>query len=357
MNNRFLAFLGAMVLSAGALAQEGDEGGPQVIVKTVAKETIENRIEALGNLRANESIRVTSNITKTVTRLNFEDGQRVERGHILVEMTSAEELALLEEGRVNTDEAERQLERVRSLVERGAASQSILDQRTREFESARARYAAIESRLEDLRLRAPFDGVVGLRNISVGALVTPGDLITTLNDDSRMKLDFTVPAVSLRHLQTGLPVVARSRAFGDREFEGEVVSIDNQIDLVTRAVTVRALLPNDEGLLRQGMLMNVELLTEARESLVIPEAAILALGNEQYVFVVVGEDGDKRSERRTVHLGERFLGRVEVLDGLEAGEQVVTHGLQRVRDGQPVRILTEDTGDRSVRDMLNAAQQ
>src|SRR5690606_3642620 len=167
-------------------------------------------------------------------------------GDVLVEMTSAEELALLDEARTNAEEARKQLERVESLAQQGAASQSLLDQRVREHESAKARYAAIEARLQDLRLQAPFSGFVGLRNISLGALVRPGDLITTLNDDSRMKLDFTVPAVYINELGTGLAISARSRVFPGEVFEGEVFSIDNQVDPITRAITARALLPNEE---------------------------------------------------------------------------------------------------------------
>lgn len=341
----------------GTDASGGEEAaGPEVIVQSAARETIRNRIEALGTLRANESIRLTSNTTKTVTRLNFEDGQRVEQGQVLVEMTSAEELALLDEARTNADNAERQLNRVRSLVDQGAASQSLLDDRRREYESARARFQAVQSRLDDLRIKAPFDGVVGLRNISVGALVTPGDLITTLNDDSIMKLDFTLPAVHMRSVEKGLDITARSRALGDRIFEGEVYSIDNQVDPVTRSITVRALLPNDEGLLKQGLLMQVELFAREREAIVISEAALMTDADEHYVFVVAREgdeeQGDYRVQQRTVTLGQRYPGSVEILEGLEAGEKVVTHGLQKVRAGQPVRIMAEESGGEALEDLL-----
>src|SRR5690606_6883366 len=213
------------------------------------------------------SISLTSNVTKKITKINFEDGQRVNQGQVLVEMTSREESALLEEARFNTDEAKKQLDRVRALVKRGAASVSLLDQRVREYEAARARYNATESRLKDLVLLAPFDGVVGLRNTSVGALVSPGDQITTLNDDSKMKLDFTVPAVYLRSLSTGLPIDAKSRDLGDKIFQGSIFSIDNQIDEVTRAIKVRAILENKSHELKQGMLMQVDLKAAPRDAI------------------------------------------------------------------------------------------
>lgn len=327
-----------------------------VIVQAVELHPLQNRIEALGTLRANESIRLTSNVTKTVTGINFEDGQRVKKGQILVEMTSAEERALLAEASINAEEARKQMERVRALVETKAASQSLLDQRLREYESAQARYRAIDARLKDLQLDAPFSGVVGLRNVSVGALVSPGDIITTLNDDSRMKLDFTVPELYLRSLRVGLPISARGRALGDTVFEGRIYSIDNQIDPTTRAITVRALLPNDNGKLKQGMLMSIDLYANERESLVISEAALVPLGSSNFVFVVQPQDDQLIVERRQITIGQRLHGAVEVLSGLEANEKVVTHGLQKVRAGTLVNITAEETGEESLSELIDSSE-
>lgn len=343
----------AVSASLVALSSVAQTPAVEVIVQSAQEQQLQTRIEALGSLRANESIRLTSNVTKTVTRINFDDGQRVRKGDVLVEMTSAEEQALFDEARFNTDEAKKQLDRVRSLVARSAASESLLDQRVREYESARARSAALESRLKDLRLDAPFDGVVGLRNISVGALVSPGDLITTLNDDGKMKLDFTVPAVFLRSLRVGLPITANSNDLGDKKFIGEIYSIDNQIDPVTRAITVRALLPNPERELRQGMLMLVELYADQRNALVVSESALVPLGSNNYVFVIEQQDSITSVVRKEVKIGQRMQGYVEVLSGLERGDRVVTHGLQKIRSGQQVRVIAEESGEESLVDLLN----
>lgn len=325
-----------------AHAQPPADKPVEVIVQAVSTKNLTTSIEALGTLRANESIGLTSNETKKVTRINFEDGQRVAKGQVLVEMTSREESALLEEARFNADEAKKQLDRVQELTKRGAASQSLLDQRVREFEAARARYNATESRLKDLVLLAPFSGVVGLREVSVGALVSPGDQITTLNDDSKMKLDFTVPAIYLRSLSVGLPIVAKSRDLGDKVFQGEVFSIDNQIDEVTRSIKVRALLDNKNHELKQGMLMLVDLKAASRDALVISESALVPLGSNNYVFVVKDTDGSLTVDRRQITIGERLTGSVEVLSGLGVGEQLVTHGLQKIRPGQKVKVLAEE---------------
>lgn len=329
------------LLSPTAFAQ-GAAKPTEVIVQAVSSIELATKIEALGNLRANETITLTSNETKKITRINFDDGQRVTQGQILVEMTSREESALLEEARFNADEAKKQLDRVRELAKRGAASQAELDQRIREFEAARARYNATESRLKDLVLRAPFSGVVGLRQVSVGALVSPGNTITTLNDDSKMKLDFTVPAIYLRSLSLGLPVIAKSRDLGDKEFAGEVVSIDNQIDEVTRAIKVRALLDNKNHELKQGMLMLVDLKASSRNALVISESALVPQASNNFVFVMTEKEGASVVERRQITIGERLPGAVEVLNGLVVNDKVVTHGLQKIRPGQKVQVLAEE---------------
>jgi len=342
LTRHLLSGLCVLACVSGVYAQPPATVPVDVIVQPASIKNLTTNIEALGTLRANESIVLTSNVTKKVTRINFEDGQRVNKGDVLVETTSREESALLQEARFNADEAKKQLDRVSALVKNGAASESLLDQRVREYESARARYDATESRLKDLVLLAPFSGVVGLRNVSVGALVSPGDQITTLNDDSKMKLDFTVPAVYLRSLAVGLPIVAESSDLGGKIFQGEVFSIDNQIDEVTRAIKVRALLDNKGHELKQGMLMQVDLKAGARDAIVISESALVPLGSNNFIFLLKKEQDGFIVERKQIVIGERLAGAVEVKSGLAVGDKVVTHGLQKVRTGQQVKVLSEE---------------
>jgi membrane fusion protein (multidrug efflux system) len=274
----------------------------------------------------------------------------------LVEMTSAEEHALLKEAQARAAEAERQYDRVSSLARQRSASESLLDERKRDLDTARANLVALESRLADRVVKAPFDGVVGLRNVSRGALVEPGDLITTLDDDRVMKLDFTVPSLFLARLQPGLEIEARARPYGERAFDGVVRGIDSRIDPVTRSVQVRALLPNPSRALRPGLLMQVELLIDPREAVVVPEAALLHQGQTHFVLRVVDADDGATVERIEVEIGARKPGIVEVRAGLAAGDQVVTEGQEKARPGQPVRVIALDDGSRSLREIAGSRQ-
>lgn len=339
-------------LPPAALAAAEPAPATPVFVHPVAETVIEDRIEALGTLRANESVALTASVTETVTALHFDDGDRVAAGQVLVEMTSAEEHAQLEEARATVEEAWRQYQRIKSLQERQTAAESLLDQRRREWETARARLAAIESRLADRLLRAPFAGVVGLRNVSVGALVEPGDLITTLDDDSVMKLDFAVPAIYLALLAPDLAVTATTRAWQERRFEGRVKSIDSRVDPVTRTVIVRALLDNPDHVLRPGMLMQVELLNRRRTAIVIPEECLVPQGERQFVYVV--DPADHSVERRAVRIGTRRPGEVEIVEGLAAGELVITDGTLKVRPGARVSIRAMDDGATPIHELLES---
>jgi membrane fusion protein (multidrug efflux system) len=340
---RILVSVLSTALSVVAVSQPAETPKAAVIAAEVSREQFVDRVEALGTLKANESVAVTANVTETVSAIHFDDGERVEKGQVLVEMTNAEEHALLEEAQARAGEAERQYGRVKSLVAQRSASESLLDERKRDLDTARALLVAIESRVADRLIKAPFAGVLGLRNISPGALVEPGDLISTLDDDSMMKLDFAVPSVFLPDLKAGLGITAKARAYGERTFHGKIRSIDSRVDPVTRSIRVRALIPNPDRTLKPGVLMQVELLRNPREALVIPEAGLMQLGREQYVMLV-GEGG--KVERR----------QVEIVEGLAAGDRVITHGHDKVRPGQTVRIRAFDDGAKSLSQMLESAR-
>lgn len=339
-------------MAQGKKPEGAGQGKPTpVIVSTAYTDNFVDRVEAIGTLRANETVTLASTVTETVTAINFTDGQRVTKGDILVEMTDGEEKALLNQQRALVNEASKQLERAKGLAASGAVSKEILEQRQRESSSTRAGLAALASRLQDHIITAPFDGVVGLRNISVGALLQPSQTITTIDDDSVMKLDFSVPSVFLPTLKPGVKIVAKAPGFNEK-FEGEVSAIGSQIDEATRSIVVRAIIPNPDAKLKPGLLMTVELLKNPREAVGIPETAIIPEGRKHFVFVVDESKNPPVAERREIVIGARRQGDLEVTEHLQAGEKVIVQGTMMARPGQPITISAEQKKDEKLEDVL-----
>jgi membrane fusion protein (multidrug efflux system) len=339
-------------MPAATLAATPDNVPVGVIVETVGRQRIADTLEALGTLRANETVRLTASVSETIARVNFEDGQAVKAGDVLVELTDAEEAAQLAEAESLAEEAERQYQRIERLMAQGNASESLLDERRREWRTAGARLEAMRSRLQDRLITAPFGGHVGLRQVSPGTLVSPGDLITTLVDDSRMKLDFTIPALYLNTLRRGTVIEASTPVFPNRSFAGEVTSVDSTIDPVTRSIVVRALIPNDHRDLVPGMLMTLDLLRNERDAIVISEETVIPRGGKAFVMVVDTTSEPYKVEQRTVQLGTRMPGQVEVVSGLAVGETIVSHGTLKLRPGSAVRIQAVDDGTQPIAELI-----
>lgn len=341
-------------MSAGSdvVLARGPGGPTPVIVSEVARVEFFDQVEALGTLKANESVDLSSTVTELVTAIHFEDGQRVTKGTVLVEMDAAEERAQLDEEQSRVEEARRQVERLTPLAKQGAASESSLDEWNRELTSANARIQAIQSRIDQRIIRAPYDGILGLRNISVGALAQPGTLITTIDDDSVLKLDFSVPAVFLDALKPGAAIKATSGAFRGEVFSGKIASVDSRVDPITRSITARALIENRDLKLKPGLLMHLELQKNPRQALVIPEEAIITDGPDNFVLVIQKQEEQTIAERRLVQIGARQFGRVEILSGLGEGDQIVTHGTLRVRPGSAVTVTATEKNDETLKTLL-----
>lgn len=346
--------LTALVSAPGAAAQNAPPALP-VIIEAARVEAVRDTLEALGTLRANESVEITAKVADVIAAIHFDDGQRVKSGQLLVQMSNAEEAALLVEAQSEAEEAARQLERLETLVAQGNAPASQLDERRRDAQSANARVNAVRSRLQDRVIPAPFAGVVGLRQVSPGALVAPGTVITTLVDDSVMKLDFPIPAIYLGTLSPGATVTARTPGFPDRIFSGTVTSVDSVINPATRSITVRARIPNENRILVPGMLMTLLLERNARDALEISESALVPRAARSFVYVVDPKVNPPIAEQREVTTGARRPGRVEITAGLSAGEHVITHGTLKVRPGAPVTIRAVDDGSRPFEELIKSA--
>jgi membrane fusion protein (multidrug efflux system) len=314
-------------------------GGPVPVVTTVAaKQPMGVEIEAVGTTRANESVVVTSKDSNTITAIQFAEGAVIERGAVLVEMEDAEAQAALAEAQAALADSQNQFTRSQSLVARQALSVAELDQLQALLKAAEARVAAAQARLDDTVIRAPFTGRTGFRQVSAGSYVGAGTPITTLDDTSVIKLDFTVPETYLFVVKRGLPVTASSTGLPGREFTGQVTNMESRVDPVTRSIIVRAEIPNPDGELRQGMFMTVSLRGEELPTLLVPEGAIVPEQGRTYVFVV----RDDVVEQREVTIGKRRPGDVEIVMGLAENERVVVEGTQNVRHGTAVREATED---------------
>lgn len=330
-----------------AFAQER----PAVIAARVSVEPWSDPLEALGTLRADESVTLSSTVTEIVAELNFRDGEVVEAGQLLIRLEDGEEQAQLRAAQALRDERRSAVERLTQLQNRNMAPRADVEDSQARLRQVQAEIQALEARLTNYRVRAPFDGRVGFRNISVGSLVTPGTELVTLDKLDRMKLDFNVPESFLAILEPGLPLTARSAAFPDELFEGEVSSIGSRVDPVSRSITVRAELDNPGLRLRPGMLMEVVLQRRPRQAVVVPESALIPQGQRQYVLVLDADD-DYRVTRREIGIGARREGQVEVLEGLAEHELVVAHGTERVRDGEATRLLGILDDDTSIPELL-----
>ncbi len=320
----------------------GGSGGQAVAVAVEPARTMRLglEIEALGTARANESIDVTAKISNQVTAVRFTEGQQVKKGSVLVELDSEQARADLAVAAAALKESTSQYQRSRELYDTKVLSDSQIEQIEATFRANEARVAAARARLNDTFVSAPFAGRVGLRRISVGSLVAPGAVITTLDDTSTIKLDFTVPETFMAAMQPGLEIKATSVAYPARVFAGRVASVDSRVDSDTRAVTVRALVPNAEGLLKPGMFLTVRLAQTEGDVLVVPEETLLPEQGDVFVFVV----RDEKATKRKIRTGQRRVGTVQVLEGLRAGELVVTEGTQKLRDGANVRLVQRTGG-------------
>jgi membrane fusion protein, multidrug efflux system len=320
----------------------GFQGVVEVLTAPALVKPLGVSIEAVGTARSNESVEVTSKTSNQVTAIRFEEGALVRRGAILVELDSAEVQASLAEAEAQLADSERQFVRSRDLAAQQALSASQLDVIEATLKGNRARVEAARARLADTVIRAGFDGRTGFRRVSVGSVVNPGAVITTLDDSSIIKLDFTVPETYVFMLKKGIEVAASTTGIRGHTFKGVVTNLDSRVDPVTRSIFVRAEIPNPDGVLRPGMFMTVALQGDVIPTVMVPEAAIVPEQGRSYVFVVAAGV----AERREVTVGRRIPGEVEIMTGVKEGERVVTDGTQNLQHGSKIhdQAVPESSG-------------
>lgn len=321
----------ALVLSLAACGGGGPPTRPAALVTVgQAKPHIFSQsVQAVGTALGNEQVSLTAPVTERITRINFADGGYVRAGQVIAELSQGQEAAALASAHATELNAQQQLQRIQALKDRGFATKSSLDSQTALYNSARASAAQAQAQIGDRVVRAPFSGYVSLRTISPGAVVGQGTEIAVVSDISRIKLDFPVPESDLGLLRPGQSVEAIAAAFPDTPFHGRIETIDPVVDPVSRSAKVRAILPNGDKRLKPGMLLTIRVIQHSTTSPAVPELAIVGEGDKRFVYVPTPE---KKAKRVEVKVGARENGMVQILEGLNPNQPVITEGVVKLSD-------------------------
>ena len=319
---------------AQAAGQGGGPPPPLVTLQQVAASEVHDSTQALGTVKARESITVSAKVSETVQQVHFESGDTVARGAPLVTLSGQQQQAALAAANATAVEAERLYKRLSDLGAQQLIARAQLDAQRATRDAALAQVRQIQANLADRVIRAPFTGVLGIRQVSPGALVTPGTAIATLDAIDRVYVDFPLPEAQLSRLGDGERLRGTVAAWPEAEFDGTVSSVDARLDPQTRALTVRGEFANPERKLRPGMLMTVRLFGGRRQALMVPEIAVTQVGGDSFVYTV---DAANTAKQQPVQTGIRQDGKVEIVTGLAGGERIVVDGTGKVRDGQKVQ--------------------
>jgi membrane fusion protein (multidrug efflux system) len=337
----------AGVADAKASTKGGPNAATPVEVVVLRPTTVKENLQAVGSLRSNESVILRPEVAGRIAAIGFKDGQLVRKGQMLVALDASLNEAEVAQARAEYDLAMSNLKRSEDLASRKFISSSAQDTAASNAQVAEARLKLAQARLLKMRIVAPFDGAVGIRNVSPGDYVKDGTDLVNVEDVRVLKVDFRLPERNFSQISVGQTVEVVADALPGERWQGQIEAINPKIDANGRSLEIRARLDNTSGKLRPGMFVRVRVIVGERpNALLVPEESIVPQGEEFYVFKVV----DGMARRVPVKIGVRRDAMVEVLQGLAAGDQVVTAGMRLSRDGQPVKILSgteilQGTGD------------
>lgn len=347
MRNLF-SVLAVLALAGGAgckpaAAPGGAQGGPpgggvavQVVAVEARRQPVTESIPLVGSIAPNEVIEVKAETDGIVKEIGFDEGQRVEKGALLVALDETKLQAELHEAEANAQLSRATFARTEQLFRDNLLSQQEYDQAAATFAMTQAALERRERDLKDARVVAPFAGLTGARQISPGQVISRNSTLTWLVDLDPVKIEVTVPERVLNQLRIGQAVEFKVAAFPDETFQGDVYFISPQLDAGTRTALVKARIPNADHKLRGGMFASLDLALQLRDdALVIPEPAIINNGDATMVFAVTSTN---TATMKPVKIGLRLAGKAEVLSGLEAGEQVIVEGTQKLFPGAAVKL-------------------
>ena len=344
--------------AAGGLSAGAGAGGPVIVeVGKVEVMTLQDETQAVGTLRSRQGVMLRPEVSGRISRLGFGDGQRVRRGQLLVQLDATLQQAQLLQAKAQASIARTNLQRNRDLMAQNFVSQSAADQTAAALEVAQAQVALAQAQLSRMSIVAPFDGLAGIRNVNVGDYVKDGADLVNVEDVSAMVVDFRLPEGVIARLKLGQGVAVNLDGLPGRDFKGRVDALDSQLDANGRSLLVRARVDNSQGLLRAGMFARARIVFEVRAAAtVVPEEALVPQGGKQYLVKVVDAAGGKVSQRLEARIGLRVPGKVEILEGLAAGDVVVVAGQGRLlrADGLPIKVV--DIADGAARPARAASQ-
>ena len=316
----------------GVAAQANE--GPLVEVVTPERSLVRDELITFGSLRPDESVMIRPEIAGRVAQLHFREGQRVKAGALLVSLDDSIVSAEFAQARANLDLAQNNFERAQMLFKRGASNAQALDEASAQQQAARANLALSQARLDKTRILAPYEGVLGLRQASPGDYLSEGQDIVNLEVLNPLKVDFRIPQKAVSQIRLKQVIEVSLDAYPGERFQGEIFAVNPRLDEVGRSQAIRAHISNSEGRLSPGQFVRVSvILAERPNALVIPEEAIMPMGERLLVNLVVAG----KVELREVKLGKRQAGKVEIIEGLQGDEVLISAGWQKVRDGMTVR--------------------
>ena len=321
-------------------------GGPVAVeVGKVSRMRLASDATAVGSLRSNQGVMMRPEVSGRIVKLGFADGQRVQRGQLLAQLDDTLQQAQLRQAEAQAGIARTNLQRSRELLAQAFVSQSAVDQNAAALEVAQAQVALAQAQLVRMRVLAPFDGVVGLRSVNIGDYVKDGADLVNIEDNSSVWVDFRLPERYLGQLKAGQVVDLAIDAVPGPTYKARVVALDSQLDANGRSVLVRSRLANVDGKLRSGMFARARVVFSVREAaLVVPEEALVPLGDKQFIVKLVAGSQGLVSQRVPAQIGQRADGKVELLAGVAEGDTVVLAGQGRLMraDGVPVRVVDID---------------
>ncbi|MBW8823910.1 MAG: efflux RND transporter periplasmic adaptor subunit [Xanthomonadales bacterium] len=313
---------------AGAKGGGGNNQPVEVVIQSAGLQPWTDMLQALGTVKAHESVTVTAKVSETVDKVHFESGQWANRGAPLVTLTGQQQQAALAAADASAKEADSLYRRQSQLAAQQLIAKSMLDQQKATRDAAIAQVQQIRANLSDRVIRAPFSGLLGLRQVSPGTLVTPGTAIATLDDVSRVYVDFPVPETELANVAAGQSISGTTQAYPDRTFSGTVQTSAGRLDASSRAMTVRGDFANPDHALKPGMLVNVEVTRGTHDAIVVPELAVMQVGSQTFVWRVTPAG---KAQKVEVEVGGRIPGKAMIRSGLNAGDRIVVDGVGKVK--------------------------